>query len=314
MEKLDLEQYRNINKMLDDLNVAAKICSQRGLTDTGIWCADMLKDLKCISGQDDQSSTTNQSASNGSLASQVNLISTSSLQIADELPNFERTLYDLALPLFQKQQYRRVQEVVASTSSPLCRFLKYYATYFQTDYLRLSTNLQPIGGSGSDVTEDYADAMRQLLLEIEETMKTCTASSNDGFIHYLHAIVSARIGCDKEFVQKSALRAVTLCPGIWAFWQFLSTFVPTIDDLDGLELPKHWYLPMFKAEALYNMAEYGQALDLYDQMGNYPLGHTNYIQLRLALTLKNLQQTGRALAVSVFLTSFVGLHFCISRL
>ncbi|XP_068621265.1 cell division cycle protein 23 homolog [Battus philenor] len=255
--QIDLNQIR-----LDILH-GIRECSDRGLTQTVKWLAELnfaLKDHK------------------------INQTQPSSYD--DGILPDERECYILAKSYFDSQEYDRAAHFIENCSSSKCVFLYRYSQYMSSEKKRLD-NATDIGPDNSEST--------QVLLDLLSFFKA-NRNNLDGYLLYLEGVILKKLDLRKQAV--SVLQAaVDAAPTLWAAWVELAGLANEYEALDSLQLPKHWMMYFFAAHAFVELKLSEQALEAYMGLANAGFEKSTYVTAQMAIAHHDRRDVDSSLAL-----------------
>lgn len=245
----------DLNELKHDLIKGIHESSQRGLTHTVKWLAEL-----------------NHTLSHISLA-------------PDEYPDIsngcgdETETYLLAKSYFDLKEYDRSAYFTKDCASPTIRFLHLYARYLSIEKKKLDNmtdkNCPPDPTKNTDLRE------------------LCTVLKNDsyenkldGYCLYLYGIILRKLDLGSLAIEVFA-QAVNAAPLIWGAWQELGQLIPDRNAINTLHLPDHWMKHFFLAHMCMQQLNNDEALQIYYNLQEQGFTKSSYILAQMAMLQHN---------------------------
>lgn len=242
--KIDLNQVRI------DILRGIKECTDRGLTQTTKWLAELNYALR-----------------------EHKIVYEKPLHNHDDgILSDEKESYTLARSYFDCQEYDRAAHFVENCTSPKCVFLHKYSQYMSSEKKRLD--------NATDSTVENTESS-QVLLDLLSFFKA-NRNNLDGYLLYLEGVVLKKLDLRSQAV--TVLQAsVAAAPTLWAAWVELAGLANESEALDSLQLPKHWMMYFFAAHAFVELKLSEQALEAYMVLNAAGFDKSTYITAQMAI-------------------------------
>lgn len=238
-----------------ELIVAYRECSARGLVHSAHWCIEMANniDVKCADSFPPPSELS-----------------------GNELA--EATQFMLGKSLYDTREYRRAAHSLEKCSSPKAVFLRLYSLYLVGEKNKEDNMVDAIG-------EDEVGGIKNEEIPIlkEEVRELANSGRLDAYGYYLYGVLHKEqklFGDARDMFVKSC----QLCPTLWASWEELSKLCDDkrmIDD--GLALPDHWMKRIFTAAGYMELLLFEDAMMLYSSLVQQGFENCPYIVSQIAL-------------------------------
>ncbi|XP_075992623.1 cell division cycle protein 23 [Anticarsia gemmatalis] len=240
----------NLSKVRIDILHGIRECSDRGLTHTVKWLAELnyaLKDHKIV--YDHPPNTYD-----------------------DGIALEDKEAYTLAKSYFDCQEYDRAAHFLENCTSPKCVFLHKYSQYMSSEKKRLD-NATDLGTENTEST--------QVLLDLLSYFKA-NHNNLDGYLLYLEGVVLKKLDLRTEAVA-ALLLSVSAAPTLWSAWLELGCLANEYEALDSLKLPNHWMIHFFAAHAFVELKISEQALDCYLDLVAAGFEKSTYVTAQMAI-------------------------------
>ncbi|XP_026321642.1 cell division cycle protein 23 homolog [Hyposmocoma kahamanoa] len=254
----------DLNQVRIDILHGIRECSDRGLTQTTKWLAELnyaLRDHKI----------THEEPSGA---------------YDDGILQEEKESYTLAKSYFDCQEYDRAANFIENCTSPKCVFLLKYSQYMSSEKKRLDNNVD----LGSENTEST-----QVLIDLLSFFKA-NRNNLDGYLLYLEGVVLKKLDLRGQAVT-ILQAAIAAAPTLWAAWVELAGLANEYEALDALQLPKHWMMYFFAAHAFVELKLSDQALEAYTALAAAGFHKSTYITAQMAIAHHDRRDVDSSLAL-----------------
>ncbi|XP_012266699.1 cell division cycle protein 23 homolog [Athalia rosae] len=236
-----------------DLLKAMKECSQRGLTHSTKWLAELnvsLIDVK-LEGHD--------------VTVDVSFTDTSE----------DEDLYLLAKSYFDNKEYDRASYFTARCKTPKARFLHLYSRYLSGEKKKIDdmTDLPPNPLDNENLKQLCADLRNYHL-----------AGNLDGFGLYLFGVVLKKLHLEREAIDVF-VDSVRKQPMHWGAWLELVALVTDREKLENLSLPNHWMKKFFLAHLYLELQLIDEGMAVYCELQSMGFEKNGYVLAQMAIAV-----------------------------
>ncbi|XP_033633099.1 cell division cycle protein 23 homolog [Asterias rubens] len=240
-------------------------CSQRGLTQSVKWCAELSYALKSIK----PSPTTSQNQPQ-----------------EDFLAEFDQ--YTLAKSYFDLKEYDRAAYFVDKCHSQKAFFLHVYARYLGGEKKKYDEVADLTGPIQYKTMKN--ETLKALRIDLS---KKYSEGSLDGFCLYLYGVVLKKLELMKE-AESVLVEAIRVEPYHWGSWVELTSLVTDKDKLNSLTLPDLWIKEFFIAKTYLELQLNDEALKKYTALSDAGFKDSTYVISQIALAHHYVRDMNRA--------------------
>ncbi|CAH0700387.1 unnamed protein product [Spodoptera exigua] len=255
----------DINQVRIDILHGIRECTDRGLTQTTKWLAELNYSLKDHKITYEHPPTTKEE---------------------DDISPEEKEAYTLAKTYFDCQEYDRAAHFLENCLSSKCVFLHKYSQYMSSEKKRLD-NATDLGTENTEST--------QVLLDLLSYFKA-NRNNLDGYLLYLEGVVLKKLDLRSQAV--TVLQAaVAAAPTLWSAWVELAGLANEYEALDSFQLPKHWMMYFFAAHAFVELKLSEQALEAYMVLVAAGFEKSTYVTAQMAIAHHDRRDVDSSLAL-----------------
>lgn len=168
--------------------------------------------------------------------------------------------YYVSKAYFDSREYDRAAYFLAECTSPVPRFLHYYALYMAPEKRKLDNITEDLIIESSKTNQDRG------LLDLMDTLKAeHNENKLDGYCLYLYGVVLKKLDLIEQAVDV-LLEAVRQVPMLWAAWYELALIINDRQRLYRLNLPQHWMRHIFYAHTLVELSLNDEGIKLYEDL------------------------------------------------
>ncbi|XP_022080899.1 cell division cycle protein 23 homolog isoform X1 [Acanthaster planci] len=254
----------NLSDVKRDLQKSITECSQRGLSQSVKWCAELSFALKSVKP-------------------------TPLEQVEDRedfLAEFDE--YTLAKCYFDLREYDRAAHFTDKCQSQKVYFLHLYARYLGGEKKKYDEVADLTGPIQYKTMKN--ETLKALRIELS---KKYTENKLDGFCLYLYGIVLKKLELLKD-AENVLVEAVRLEPYHWGAWIELTSLVTDKDKLNSLAVPDLWIKEFFLARAYLELQLNEEALKKYTALSEAGFSKSTYIISQIAMAHHSVRDMNRA--------------------
>jgi len=260
----------NLSDIKLDAVKANRECSQRGLSQSAKWAAEIMYALDHVS------------------VSKTDLLKFSSESSENEVVEYDR--YTLAKSYFDLQEYDRAAHFSKSCTSSKAYFIHIYSRYLAGEKRKVDDAVDSVG-SQDRLSDKHLRALR---VELSRRHK---AGELDGYCLYIYGVVLKKLDLTDHEAVNVLVEAVNAEPLHWGAWLELSLLVTDREMLNNLSVPDHWINYFFIAQAYLELQLNDDALRCYQQLLGSHFSCSTYVMSQLALSHHNLREVDYAVNV-----------------
>lgn len=230
-----------------DLRRGTVECNKRGLQQSAKWLAELNYSLKQPNTSSDENSPSNSSPAD---------------LIEEGIAAAELDRYYMAKTYFDCREYDRAAYFLADCSSPVPRFLHFYALYMAREKRKLDNLTEELIIECSSAKNGGSAGLAELMdtLKVEHNENRL-----DGYCLYLYGVVLKKLDLNEQAVDV-LLEAVRQVPMLWAAWYELALIIDDRQRLYRLSLPQHWMRHIFYAHTLVELSLNDEGIKLYEDL------------------------------------------------
>ncbi|CAO2818278.1 unnamed protein product [Amaranthus hypochondriacus] len=278
---------------LNELRIAIRQLSNRGLYSASKWAAEQLLGIEQDPSKFTPSHTRFQTASSSihrrfrthELTSTPSPgVSYASTPVPDDDDDVvDSDFYLLAKSYFDCKEYKRAAHVLRDQSGRKAVFLRCYASYMAGEKRKEEEIIEQEGplGKSNVVNRELVSLERELSMLRKRGVL-------DPFGLYLYGLVVNDKG-NENLARVILVESVNSYPWNWNAWSALQSLCTTFDTLNSLNLNNHWMKDFFLAKVYEELRMHQESLNKYEQLQK-TFAFSSYIQARIANVRYHLRQ------------------------
>lgn len=257
----------NISSVKEDIQIGILECQKRGLMQSTKFLAELNHGLPDVEVKIDHEKNSPYSGI-----------------VPKELDN-----YLLARSYVDCREYERAAHFTQNCTSPVPKFLHYYASYLAKEKKKLDDMVDVSAVNGNTHVKDLSELMNIMKADYVE-------DNLDGYELYLYGVICKKLDLHQMAVQV-LVESIHAVPFLWASWLELSPLITDKDKLMSMNLPNHWMKYFFLAYTLLELFLNDEGLKMYEDLGSIGFSKCLYIISQIAIAHHNKREVDKAITI-----------------